>query len=190
MTPLEQLVAQIPDISDAAAVRATLVAKTIRTVPFHGVQTIGRFTEAYGAAASSALLLTVKKAVAAIRTAGAGSDASEAQALFIENYAQKYVISGLELDKDNTQVELDALIPVIGADFVGQIKALGVVMQSRCDQASVSEPTLEEVQSAIAAVQTRRDAGAYWSGVLAVVNPMLDAGDSAESIKTAAMGVV
>lgn len=96
---------------------------------------------------------------------------------------------GIDFSSDVTQASLESLRPILG-EQVDALKAIGIRNISRYQNAGFEGTlTFEEVDPVRTDLRTRRDAGAYWARVLAVVNPMIDAGNTAEEIKTAATGV-
>lgn len=96
---------------------------------------------------------------------------------------------GIDFSSAVTQAAMEVLRPVL-PDYVDGLKSIGVSQISPW-QADGNEGTVtaEQVAPVLADLITRRDAGAYWSRVLAVVNPMIDAGNTASEIKAAAAGV-
>lgn len=97
---------------------------------------------------------------------------------------------GIDFSSDVTQASLESLRDILG-DQVDALKAIGVRQISPYQEAGFEgDVTLEQVAETHADLITRRDAGAYWSQVLAVVNPMIDAGNTAAEIKAAAAEVV
>jgi len=98
---------------------------------------------------------------------------------------------GVDFSLDKTQEVLEGLraVPQLAA-YIDALKAIGRWSESPWQAAgNTGDVTAEQVAQVLADLITRRDAGAYWSRVLAVVNPMIDAGNTASEIKTAAMGV-
>ena len=96
---------------------------------------------------------------------------------------------GIDFSSAVTQAALESLRPAL-PDYVDGLKAIGVRQVSPYNDAGFEgDVTLEEVAAIHAELITRRDAGAYWSRVLAVVNPMIDAGNTSAEIKVAAAGV-
>ena len=97
---------------------------------------------------------------------------------------------GIDFSSDVTQASLESLRGILGGQ-VDSLKAIGVRQITPYQEAGFEgNVSIEAVAASHAELLTRRNAGAYWSRVLAVVNPMIDAGDSAEEIKSAAMEVV
>ena len=97
---------------------------------------------------------------------------------------------GIDFSSDVTQASLESLRGVLGSQ-VDALKAVGIRQISPYQDAGFEgDVTLEEVAAIHAELITRRDAGAYWSRVLAVVNPMIDAGNTAAEIKVSAAEVV
>ena len=97
---------------------------------------------------------------------------------------------GIDFSSDVTQASLESLRGILGSQ-VDALKSVGVRQISPYQEAGFDgDVTLEQVADVHADLITRRDAGAYWSRVLATVNPMIDAGDTATEIKAAAAGVV
>jgi len=96
---------------------------------------------------------------------------------------------GIDFSSDMVQAALESLRGVLGSTVDG-LKSIGVRSVSPYQNAGhEGTVTEQQVSPVLADLITRRDAGAYWSRVLAVVNPMIDAGDTAAEIKTAAAGV-
>lgn len=98
---------------------------------------------------------------------------------------------GIDFSLESTQSTLESLraVPEL-ADHIDNLKAIGIRQVSPYQDAGfVGDVTLQDVEPVHADLITRRDSGAYWSRVLAVVNPMIDAGSTAAEIKAAAMGV-
>lgn len=99
---------------------------------------------------------------------------------------------GIDFSLETTQNTLESLraVPALAA-HIDNLKAIGVRQispyQAAGFEGSVSAEEIEPIRTDL--IQ-RRLAGAYWSRVLAVVNPMLDAGNTAAEIKTAASEVV
>ncbi len=150
MTRLESLLSTFPDLSDAAGILTRITARSRRVVVYAGLQTVAAFTKAYGYEVNSALLLTIKTAVATL----SASDDVEQKALgaFVETYATKFINAGLDFSDPDMEATIGLLIPLIGEDFVAKLNALGVRYISECDTAGVDVPTLEDVQAAIAVV--------------------------------------
>ena len=97
---------------------------------------------------------------------------------------------GIDFSSDVTQAALESLRGVLGGRL-DALKAIGVRSVSPYQHVGFEgDVTVEQVATVRDDLIQRRDAGAYWSRVLAVVNPMIDAGDSADDIKTADAGVV
>jgi hypothetical protein len=108
----------------------------------------------------------------------------------MERQGQRTRDEGRDLSTDDSQSIVESLRATIGDAFTDALLWLGRRMVSPYQNAGFEgEATLEEVAEIHADLITRRDAGAYWSRVLAVVNPMIDAGNTAAEIKTAAAGV-
>lgn len=98
--------------------------------------------------------------------------------------------TGIDFSLEESQTMLTSLEPVLGAERVLALKSIGISNISPYQEAGFQGDVSEEdVSEVLADLIQRRDAGAYWSRVLAVVNPMIDAGNSADEIKTAAFEV-
>lgn len=99
---------------------------------------------------------------------------------------------GIDFSAQITQDALEGLraVPQL-ADHIDNLKSVGRWSISPYqDDGGTGEVAEEQVAAVHADLITRREAGAYWSRVLAVVNPMLDAGNTSSEIKVAASEVV
>lgn len=98
---------------------------------------------------------------------------------------------GVDFSLDKTQEVLESLrgVPKLSS-FIDALKAIGRWSNSPFNEAGFEgEVTKEEVALIREDLITRSEAGAYWARVLAVVNPMINAGNTAAEIKAASAGV-
>jgi len=96
---------------------------------------------------------------------------------------------GLDFSQPEMQDGIEALRPAIGS-LADDLKSIGIRIESPWQADGNSGiVTAEQIAPVLADLITRRDAGAYWSRVLAAVNPLIDAGNTAAEIKAAAAGV-
>lgn len=99
---------------------------------------------------------------------------------------------GIDFSSEVTQTALEGLRGTLGAttDALKQIGRWTVTpWQKEQNDRNAANVTEEEIAPILADLIQRQEAGAYWSRVLAVVNPMIDAGNSAAEIKAAAIEV-
>lgn len=186
MTTLELLISQISNLSSSEDVYTELTAKTNKVIIYNGEQSIAAIEKIYGTEFAITLVVTLQAVLDGLIVNGDTTNAA-----YLSIYFDRVTRGvGLNFADDTVQARLDTLVPYLTQDVVNKLKAMGSVYKSKWElNSNEPEPTLEEVQSTIQNILNRREAGAYWSRVLAVVNPMLDSGNTATEIKAAAAEV-
>ena len=187
MTTLEQLVNQSTDLSNSEDVYHSIIDKTTKVIVYDGEQSIAAIEKKYGTEFAITLVVTLQAVLDGLIANGDTTTAA-----YLSIYFDRVTRGvGLNFADDTVQTRLDTLVPYLTQDVVDKLKVMGSVYKSKWElNSNESEPTLEEVQSAIQNILNRRETGAYWSRVLAVVNPMIDAGNTTAEIKVAAAEVV
>ena len=188
MTTLQTLVSSFSDLSNANAIHEHITSKNIKRVVGNKDVDIRGIEFVYGRDFTIGLLADMENILAAVTASG---DTASAKYLKIQ-FDRLIGGTGQNFSDAMVRKQLDdlvsaGLLPAISAQ---KLKAIGVKLESQWEQVSTQqEPSLEDVELAITEILKRREAGAYWSRVLALVNPMIDAGNTATEIKAAAEGV-
>ena len=190
MSILSELISKYTDLSDVDFITHDILDKVIPVVIYDGDQSIAAIEKVYGQQFAISLVVGMKNILAGLRANGTSTDIATADYLSI--YFDRVTVgSGLNFADQTVQDRLDGLALYLTQPVIEKLKALGMVKKSKWEiTTSEPEPTQEEISAAVTNLTIKRDAGVYWSRVLAVVNPMIDAGNSAQEIKIAASEVI
>lgn len=148
MTLLQTLVSEITDLSNAETVYNSIVDKTTKVVVYNGEQSIAAIEKIYGTEFAITLVVTLQGVLDGLI---AGGDTTTAAYLSI--YFDRVTRGiGLNFADDTVQARLDTLVPYLTQDVVDKLKAMGTLYKSKWEiNNGGTEPTLEEVQIAVAA---------------------------------------